>query len=960
MTKRLHTNLRCFSLISAKRRVMVLGLFLLFINSSLIAQSGVIKGTVKASNGEVLIGATAYVESLKKGGSVDAEGKFIINDVADGTYQVAFEFIGYKDKVQSVTVSGGVGTVNAVLEESSEVMDEVIVTGVFDERTKLQSSVAISTLNSKEIARLSPTSAADVLKDVPGVFVNSSLGEIRNVVYSRGVSANSTDGDRGYYYVSMQEDGLPVTNVTYGNYGPDYFLRNDITVGRVEAVRGGSAAIFGPNAPGGIFNYISNTGKKDFEGAVRLKAGLLSGENPYYRADLNLSGALNETGDLTYNLGGFYRYDNGYRNPGYAMNYGGQLKANIVKRYSTGSIKLYAKMLDDHNAWFEFSPAVNYDNPQLAPGVSNTDAYLPSKDLTFKYKDNFGEEHEYDPTNLVHSKDYAVGMDWNQLLGNGWKINNNMKYTSKQANWNTGAVITFVGLESVFPYLFTNTLNPNSAGTYTFTDMVTGQEVAQVFSASGFDHTVTNSDNLPGQDIQANSVMLQGLFVNQNRVNELMDQFIISKKLDKMTFSLGGFVAQSNVKSRANLAAVALSTIENQPHPLNVTITDGSGNVKQVTDPNGVAGAGRASFTGSDVIQNQAALFFGHSWEITSRLHLDYGARYDVVSVDGTNLLASSGVDDGTGGDDGDVSTLYDNYAYSEGDRVQYNHTVKTFSYSAALNYMLNEKMAIYGRFSNGKKSPDLLYYLSANSKFAASTLDPKAQDLKQAEIGFKTTFKNLNIIATPFYSLLSNVPTSTTGLDTAGLNYNTPILLNEIETFGLELELNYKIKKFSVRGVFTAQKATAKKWEIWILGNDGMDDDVTEDYSGNAADNNPKFMFNISPAYSITKNIDVFANWRFMGARPANVANTFELPSFHQFDLGATYTPSQKWDLTFNVVNLLNGTGVMSWQAPGGFPASLDRQGFTPDVLAADPNSTFGIVTIQPRSYYLTVTYRF
>jgi len=52
-----------------------------------------------------------------------------------------------------------------------------------------------------------------------------SLGEIRNTVYSRGVSVGSNDGASGYYYVSLQEDGLPVTNATFGNYGPDYFYR---------------------------------------------------------------------------------------------------------------------------------------------------------------------------------------------------------------------------------------------------------------------------------------------------------------------------------------------------------------------------------------------------------------------------------------------------------------------------------------------------------------------------------------------------------------------------------------------------------------------------------------------------------------------------------------------------------------------------------------------------------------
>ena len=49
--------------------------------------------------------------------------------------------------------------------------DEVVITGVFDKR-KLESSVAISTVNSKQMSQLAPASAAYLLKNVPGVYVN--------------------------------------------------------------------------------------------------------------------------------------------------------------------------------------------------------------------------------------------------------------------------------------------------------------------------------------------------------------------------------------------------------------------------------------------------------------------------------------------------------------------------------------------------------------------------------------------------------------------------------------------------------------------------------------------------------------------------------------------------------------------------------------------------------------------
>jgi hypothetical protein len=49
-----------------------------------------------------------------------------------------------------------------------------------------------------------------------------------------------------------------------------------------------------------------------------------------------------------------------------------------------------------------------------------------------------------------------------------------------------------------------------------------------------------------------------------------------------------------------------------------------------------------------------------------------------------------------------------------------------------------------------------------------------------------------------------------------------------------------------------------------------------------------------------------------------------------------------------------------MGWSAPGGFPAALDRQGFTKDMLAANPNAVYSTLSLPPRAYFLTVRYKF
>lgn len=917
----------------------------------------IITGTITDEKGEPLPGVSISVKGTSIGTTTNEKGFFRLELTSDNAV-LLISYVGY---IEQEIIVRNQADINIQLQPSSKGFNEVIVTGVFDKRTAMQSSIAISVVSAATISQQSPVSAADLLKNVPGVYVNSSLGEIRNTVYSRGVSAGSVEASTGYYYVSMQEDGLPVTNITSVNYGPDYFLRSDATIGRLEAVRGGSASIVGPNAPGGIFNYISKTGEKVSHGYAGIKLGLEGNAQPYYRTDLNFGGSLNKKGNLTYDIGGFYRYSNGVRYPGYPMNKGGQIKGNIFKKYKNGSFKVYAKYLNDQNGWFEFLPANDFSNPKLSPGVKSTDTYLPSGNFSFSFPENSANNiKDFDTKKLAHAQDRAIGMEWNHSLGNGWTINNNMKYSNKTMDWNSGAIISPVSVSGFFPYVFSGTMG--KPGTYTFKDLVSGQTLATVSSVSGFDHTVSSS-SLPGQNIQANSVLLQGLIYYQDRVNEFMDQFSINKKIKNMNITAGGFLGMSHLTYTQGFGGVAFGTIENNPHPIGITLTDAGNNIYQATNPQGIARLGSLVGGGSnyaDLKQNQKAFFLADNWQINSKLNLDLGTRLDNVRVKGTNTPGIVNTSIPNGGLDGNIYTIYDQKYGATGSTYNIDQKLTYLSYSIGLNYKISNNYAIYGRFSNGKKAPDLSYYIGANTDFAVKNLDPQPQSIKQFEMGFKVQQNNLKVALTPFYSMLGNIVTSAIATNVNGTNYNTPVVYNKIETFGLEAETDYSFNShFSARAVLTFQRAIAKDWKVWIVGNPGPQDDKTQDYSGNKADNNPDIMGNLTVNYK-TENFYSFISWKYMGNRPANVPNTFTLKAFSQFDCGAGYDLNKHWKVSANINNIFDGNGVMSWGAPGGFPASLDRQGFTPDKLAANPNATFTILTIQPRSVYLTVSYNF
>ena len=112
------------------------------------------------------------------------------------------------------------------LEEDLLSLDAIVITGSSNPRTKLESSVAITTMNAQEIENKASLSTGDLLSSVPGFLVESSGGEVGNNLFARGIPSSGA-----YEYVQIQEDGLPVFEdgaLQFANI--DNFQRVDLTV----------------------------------------------------------------------------------------------------------------------------------------------------------------------------------------------------------------------------------------------------------------------------------------------------------------------------------------------------------------------------------------------------------------------------------------------------------------------------------------------------------------------------------------------------------------------------------------------------------------------------------------------------------------------------------------------------------------------------------------------------------
>ena len=300
-------------------------------------------------------------------------------------------------------------------------LDRVVVTGTTSSASKMKQSVSISTLESDQILKLSPTSAAEVLRSIPGIRSESSGGEGNANLTVRGLPISAG----GARYVQFQEDGLPILlfgDIAFGT--ADQFLRTDYNLSHLEVIRGGSASTLASNSPGGIVNFISKTGD-EAGGAVGLTLGLDGGRQT--RVDAAYGGKLG-TG-TTFHIGGFQRVGEGDRETGFNAANGGQVKASVTHDFGSGYVRATLKALDDNTPSFLPVPVITTNGKiNTIPGIDPRSAFFISKrtpqDVVLGAD---GNGVRTNPRDGLHVKSTAFGLEGQLRLGDGWTLNNRFR-----------------------------------------------------------------------------------------------------------------------------------------------------------------------------------------------------------------------------------------------------------------------------------------------------------------------------------------------------------------------------------------------------------------------------------------------------------------------------------------------------------------------------------------------------
>ncbi|PKA98835.1 iron complex outermembrane receptor protein [Flavobacteriaceae bacterium MAR_2009_75] len=204
-----------------------------------------ISGTVSDATGP-LPGASVVVKGTTNGTQTDFDGNYTLSDVEEGAV-LAFSYIGYKG--QDITVAGQ-STIDVVLEEDAQALEEVVIVG-YGSQQKKEITTAVTSVSSEDFNQGTVNDPTQLLQGkVAGLTIVNKGGD---------PNTNGTVRLRGISTIGGNQEPLVVIDGVLGgslnNVDP-----NDIE--NITVLKDGSAAaIYGTRGSAGVILVTTKSGK---------------------------------------------------------------------------------------------------------------------------------------------------------------------------------------------------------------------------------------------------------------------------------------------------------------------------------------------------------------------------------------------------------------------------------------------------------------------------------------------------------------------------------------------------------------------------------------------------------------------------------------------------------------------------------------------------------------------------
>ena len=406
--------------------ILLLILFPLIVFS----QENTIQGKVTDKTGAPIPGVTILLEGTQTGSSSDFDGNYTINTQNKTEGVLAFSYIGFT--TVKINFSKDSKTINAVLEESTEELDEIVITALGIKRDKKSLSYSTQLVDSEDMKEARSTNFLNALAGkAAGVQVVSSstpTGSTRVII--RGLTS-ITGNNQPLYIV----DGIPLDSspgdggVSVWNGGDDIDFGSPISsinpddIDSIQILKGANAsALYGSRASNGV---IIITTKKAENSKGKIKVNINSNfsvisnrEYPHYQY---VYGA-GDNARLTPNVGKL--------DPTTGLPLVGAF------RRAYGMPFLGQQILDYNGEVGTYKPNVNnvkelYKVGTVATNTLSFSRATEKNTFRFSYSNTLGD-HVIDRTERVNRNNVAVR--FSQEISDKLKVNTSLIYVNQRVD----------------------------------------------------------------------------------------------------------------------------------------------------------------------------------------------------------------------------------------------------------------------------------------------------------------------------------------------------------------------------------------------------------------------------------------------------------------------------------------------------------------------------------------------
>jgi outer membrane receptor protein involved in Fe transport len=497
-----------------------------------------------------------------------------------------------------------------------DVLDTIVVTASGRDKSRLNTAVAVTSVDASVIQNFKPASESEIYRLIPGIQASGTAGPGGNAnIAVRGLPV-ATGGSP---FVQLQEDGLPTVlfgDIQFGNN--DYWTRYDSSVERLESVRGGGATTFASQAPGAVINYISNTGKEQ-GGFIQGSKGINYNDT---KVDFRYGAPIGES--TRFHVGGFYRTGDGPL-ASYKTSESFQIKANLTQEFADGKgyARVYLKFADTQDPNYTGAPAFatrtgnKVSNLKPFPGFDGRkDSNYSIYNRTGLFLNRAGTALETQAIDGISTKQVSIGAEINYAFNDSFTINNNARWSDISGSF-AAPFLNLARTSSVLGSTIARPGLPNA--TVASIRYADGPRAGQAYTGTYIDNNVNVRTKIRDLGSLANNLALTGNFE--------MDSF-------KLTPRVGFFYMKQDIAMDWHVNKSTREVNGNNPSQLDLFDAAGSKLTQQ-----GISGYnnnwGDCCARDYDLSYTNTAPFVGLDLEM-DRISLDGSIRFERVKAKGS------------------------------------------------------------------------------------------------------------------------------------------------------------------------------------------------------------------------------------------------------------------------------------------------------------------------------------